>query len=34
VLAVRDRSLIENAIHHPYRYLTLGPVPDLADARR
>ncbi|GAA3623098.1 MMPL family transporter [Microlunatus ginsengisoli] len=33
VLAARDRALIEDRINRPYRYLTLGPVPDLADAR-
>ncbi len=34
IIAVRDRALIEDAVNQPYRYLTLGPVPDLVDAHR
>ena len=32
VIAVRDRALVEDVVRAPYRYLTLGPVPDLIDA--
>ena len=34
IIAVRDRVLIEDAVNQPYRYLALGPVPDLIDAHR
>lgn len=34
IIAARDRALVEDLIGHPYRYLTLGPVPDLVDSRR
>jgi RND superfamily putative drug exporter len=34
IMAVRDRVLIEDSLNQPYRHLTLGPVPDLVDARR
>ena len=33
VLTARDRALVEDRINRPYRYLSLGAVPDLADAR-
>jgi RND superfamily putative drug exporter len=33
VLTARDRALVEDRIDGEYRYLTLGAVPDLADAR-
>jgi putative drug exporter of the RND superfamily len=34
VISVRDRASIEDAVHHPYRYLTLGPVSALVGANR
>ena len=33
LIAARDRALIDDMIRTPYRHLTLGPVPDLADSR-
>ena len=33
VLTARDRVAVEDRIDRPYRYLTLGALPDLADAR-
>ncbi len=32
LMAARDRALIDDMIRTPYRHLTLGPVPDLADS--
>ena len=32
LIAARDRALIDDMIRTPYRHLTLGPVPDLADS--
>jgi RND superfamily putative drug exporter len=32
LMAARDRALIDDVIRRPYRHLTLGPVPDLADS--
>ncbi|MFT4165715.1 MAG: MMPL family transporter [Microlunatus sp.] len=34
VIAARDRALVEDLIGVPYRHLTLGSIPDLADGRR
>ena len=34
LIAARDRALIDDMIRAPYRHLTLGPVPDLADSRQ
>lgn len=34
VLAARDRALVDDLITVPYRHLTLGEVPDLADSKR
>jgi RND superfamily putative drug exporter len=34
LIAARDRALIDDLIRTPYRHLTLGPVPDLADSRQ
>ena len=34
VIAARDRALIDDLIPVPYRHLTLGAVPDLADSRQ
>jgi RND superfamily putative drug exporter len=34
VIAARDRALIEDLIAVPYRHLTLGSLPDLADSKR
>ena len=33
LIAARDRALIDDLIRTPYRHLTLGPEPDLADSR-
>jgi RND superfamily putative drug exporter len=33
MITARDRALVEDLIRTPYRHLTLGPVPDLADSR-
>jgi putative drug exporter of the RND superfamily len=34
IIAARDRALIDDLLPVPYRHLTLGPVPDLADSAR
>ncbi len=34
IIAVRDRALVDDLLRVPYRHLTLGPVPDLADSSR
>ncbi|MDN5763373.1 MAG: MMPL family transporter [Microlunatus sp.] len=34
VIAARDRALVDDLVRVPYRHLTLGPVPDLADSHR
>ena len=34
VIAARDRALVDDLIRVPYRHLTLGPAPDLADSHR
>ena len=34
VIAARDRALIDDLIRVPYRHLTLGSVPDLADSKQ
>ena len=34
LIAARDRALLDDVIRTPYRHLTLGPIPDLADSRR